>query len=70
MRRGYRVLGDGRAQRSDGGIVALRTRLRPGALRRLRALRRPGLTLRVEVTSGTRSTVLTRRIRLSAPPTT
>jgi hemolysin type calcium-binding protein len=66
VRRGYRVLGAGRSERSEAGMVAVRTRLRPAATRRLRSLRRPRLVLRLEVTTGAKTTALSRRIALSA----
>ncbi|HEX8208125.1 MAG TPA: hypothetical protein VF587_18830 [Solirubrobacteraceae bacterium] len=60
-----RVIGEGRSVGSAGQIASIRTRLVPGAMRRLRALRRPRLTLRLANTSGGRTTILSRRIWLS-----
>ncbi|HEX8085107.1 MAG TPA: hypothetical protein VF529_12520 [Solirubrobacteraceae bacterium] len=62
---GTRIVGEGRARRSDAGLAEVRTRLLPGR-RPWRRARRPQLVLRLEVTAGERTTTFSRRIWLSA----
>lgn len=56
-----RVVGTGRASRRGGGRLSVVTRLRPGALRRLRRLGRPRLTLRLTVQVGDAATTIVQR---------